>query len=61
MVKSDLLYLNHHNSPTIKNPVADTRLMLEQLRTFTYVLKIGEIPKDFECAKTAKKAYFEGM
>ena len=25
----DLLYLNHHNSPTIENPVADTQLILE--------------------------------
>ena len=56
---SDLLYLNHHNSPIIENPVVDTQLMLEQLESFTYwkliVLKAGVMFKDFGCAKTAKK------
>ena len=32
----NLLYLNHHNSPTIENLVADIQLILEQLGAFTY-------------------------
>ena len=32
----DLLYLNHHNSPTIKNPVVHTQPIIEQLGAFTY-------------------------
>ena len=32
----DLLCLNHHNSPTIENPVAETQPILEQLGAFTY-------------------------
>ena len=32
----DLLYLNHHNSPTIENPVVHTQLIIEQFGAFTY-------------------------
>ena len=32
----NLLYLNHHNSPTIENLVADIQLILEELGAFTY-------------------------
>ena len=32
----DLLYLNHHNIPTIENLVADTQDVLKQLRVPTY-------------------------
>ena len=32
----DLLYLNHHNIPTIENLAADTQDILKQFRTPTY-------------------------
>ena len=32
----ELLYLSHHNIPTIENLVANTQLILEQLETSIY-------------------------